>query len=398
MPRSGRPRSFAPPALMACLATLAAVVLAGCGSTAAAGPSTAAASVPVAGAPASAGPRAATLGGRRAAAALASFNRAFYVPSGATAYYANTTAGAKAEFWRQAELIEMEEDAWQATHDPAVKRQIVALLGSVVTRFSHNWSHRPWNDDIEWMIIAAARAYQITGDRAYLSMAQRNFDLVYARAYSTDFGGGLWWATGGGVRQEKNVVTNATAAIAACELARSTGQSAYLAKAKALYRWLVATLYDPKTGAVWDHVNRSATGAPVTDRASLTYNQGTFIGACDLVQQALHWRAARSNGIKALAYTKTVMAGDGVLPAETGGNGNFPGFKGIFCRWAMKLVRDDGLKEYLPWFRLNAAAAWRHRDARGLMDADWSAQTGSGELNCWGCSSAVVLLQELATR
>jgi predicted alpha-1,6-mannanase (GH76 family) len=343
--------------------------------------------------------RASTPAQKRAALALAAFDRAFYVAFGARAHHANTTAAGRAVFWRQAELIEMEEDAYQASGDPAARQKIVALFGGVSRLYGRNWTRRTWNDDIMWMVIAAIRAYELTGDPAYRTMAKRNFDIVYARAWSRDLGGGLWWITGSTSRVQKNVTTNATAAIAACKLAAALHDPSYLAKAQRLYRWLRATLYDPRTGAVWDSVSPAASGSGVvTNRAAITYNQGTFIGASDLLDRALHDAAYRTAARKALDYTKNVMAAGGVLPAETGTNGNLGGFKGIFCRWALKFVHHAGIRAYDPWFRLNADTAWRHRDARRLMGADWSVPTAAGVLDSWGCSSAVVLLEGLAAR
>jgi len=86
------------------------------------------------------------------------------------------------------------------------------------------------------------------------------------------------------------------------------------------------------------------------------------------------------------------MTTNGILQSESGGNDNFGGFKGIFCRWAVAFARDDRVSSFDAWFRQNAEAAWRHRNAGGLMGQDWASQTGTGVLDAWGCSSAVVLL------
>ena len=87
------------------------------------------------------------------------------------------------------------------------------------------------------------------------------------------------------------------------------------------------------------------------------------------------------------------MTTNGILRSESG-SWDLGGFKGIFCRWAMKFVKENGLSAtYLPWFQQNANAAWSRRDSRGLMDQNWSVQTGTGSLYAWWCSAAVVLLQ-----
>jgi len=186
---------------------------AGCGSKAVAsrspGPAAAAAAAPVVPAPsAPARSHSNSRDATRARDALGAFDRAFYVASGRQAHHANSTSGGRADFWRQAEIIEMEEDAYQRTGDPAVKQRIIALLRGVVSLNGRKWTKRAWNDDIMWMVIASLRAYELTGDTAYRAMAQSNFDATYARSWSKDFGGGLWWTT---ARTQKNVTTNAPA-------------------------------------------------------------------------------------------------------------------------------------------------------------------------------------------
>jgi predicted alpha-1,6-mannanase (GH76 family) len=381
------------------VAATAGAVLAACGSGPAAASATSAPQPLGSAAPAprqtltgNAGPAA-----RRAAAAYDAFVRAYYSSSAGRAKYGNTPGAGTAVFWRQAELIEMTEDAYQATGSPALKQQIVALMNGVTWQYGHNWTRRTWNDDIMWMIIAAVRAYRITGDRSYLAMAQKNFDIVYARAWSPDLGGGLWWITGGPGRAQKNVTTNATAAIAAAELASALHSRAYLTKAEQLYAWVRTKLYDPSTGAVWDSVSpaRSASGT-VTNKAALTYNQGTFIGAAGLLYRATHDKQYLSDGIKALTFTRDSMAHGGVLPAEAGGNGNLFGFKGIFSRWAVWFTRQNHVTTFDPWFRLNAAAAWAHRNSQGLIGPDWSQTMPTPAMDSWGASSGVVLLEALA--
>jgi predicted alpha-1,6-mannanase (GH76 family) len=334
----------------------------------------------------------------RAATAFNAFGAAFYRTTARGAKYTDTVGTGTAVFWRQAELIEMTEDAYLAGHSPALKRQVVALMNGVRYQYGKTWTRRTWNDDIEWMIIAAVRAYQITGDRSYLALAQHNFDAVWARAYSPQFGGGLWWITGGAGRVQKNVTTNATAAIAAALLAQATHSRAYLTKAEQLYSWLRQTLYDPSTGAVYDNVSTAGSGGTVVDKAALTYNQGTFVGAATLLYQQTHDKKYYADALKAVTYTRDVMSKGGLLPAEAGGNGNLLGFKGIFARWALEFLRTNHIRTFDAWLQANAAAAWKHRDAQGIIGPDWSKVTSPSGLDSWGASCAVVLLEDLARR
>ena len=311
------------------IAVFAALWTAGCGSKSSAsqspGSGPTASIVPAPSAPATTHPH--TRAATRARAALSAFDRAFYVASGLQAHHANSTAGARAVFWRQAELIEMEEDAYQDTGDPACKKKIVALLRGVVSLHGRNWAKRTWNDDNMWMVIASIRAYELTGDTAYRTMAQRSFDATYARSWSKDFGGGLWWTT---ARTQKNVTTNAPGAIAACKLATALHDPSYLTKAKRLFGWVRKTLYDAKSGAVWDSISPAKGGTGVVvDRAGLTYNQGSFIGAADLLYQATRERTYSENALRTLGYTRANLTNNGILQSENSGHlGSFGGFKG----------------------------------------------------------------------
>jgi predicted alpha-1,6-mannanase (GH76 family) len=330
----------------------------------------------------------------RADAAIDAFDRAFYVERGGRGYFLTTTASRDryAVFWRTAEMIEMVEDAAERSSDGAYRHMVTELTRGVAQRFGGTWTGRRYNDDVMWMVLAFERASRITGDTRLRDVARRNFDATFARGWSGDFGGGLWWTTD---RHEKNACVNAPAAIAALRLAESTHQDAYLRKAERLYAWVRTNLYDEGSGAVYDHVWHDG-GHVSVDRATYTYNQGTFAGAARLLSQATgdprYWDDARD----ALAYARDRMGSGGLLPGEGGGDGG--GFKGILARYAGDYLRHDTTRAYEDWMALNGDAAWSCRDPRGLMGQDWSRRTDGGELRAFDASSAVALLQQLRGR
>ena len=214
--------------------------------------------------------------------AIDSFDRAFYNESAGKARFMETTAGGHTQFWKQAEMLEMVEDAYARSGNRTYLRMIGQLRAGIVARFGTDWLHDKYNDDVMWMVIAFLRAYRLTGDRSYRAQARWTFDRVWTRAYSADLGGGLWWSTS---RQEKNACVTAPAALAACLLSRDLNDATYLRKAITLFGWLQRTLYDPATGAVSDHVCRSG-GTVTIDHSTYTYNQGAFIGAASLLYDA----------------------------------------------------------------------------------------------------------------
>ncbi len=323
------------------------------------------------------------------------FLRAFLVPLGdGSLCLRDSTLGGRADFWKDAEMIEMVEDAYQTTHQAAYRRIVSALADDVLAFYGDDWLRRRWNDDAIWMVIALLRAHAITGDSRYLRVARANFDRTYARSWSHDFGGGLWLTSR---RTQKNATTTAPGVIAAASLYRETHDAAYYREAIGLYRWMRACLFDATTGKVLDHVSLTADRGVVWGSRAHTSNQGTFIGAADLLYRLTGDPAFLEDARGALDYVRRDLSRGGFIPSEGGtGDRDGGGFNGIFARYAVSFVLRYGLVAYLPWLRLNAEAALAHRDARGLMDHDWSMLTSSGRLSSFDCSSAVELVVQLA--
>jgi predicted alpha-1,6-mannanase (GH76 family) len=319
--------------------------------------------------------------------ALDSFLTTFYVVSGGRGVFKLTTTGSQAPFWQQAEMLEVAEDAYERSHDPRLKSMLTEVYRGIIARYGKRWTSNHYNDDIMWMVIADLRAYGITGNVTFRNQAKWHFDRVYARAWSRDLGGGLWWTT---ARDSKNACVNGPATIAAVELYEAFHDTSYLRKAKGLYQWEKNTLFDHDSGSVYDRTYRSGT-AITKDDANYTYNQGTFIGAAGLLYAATHDRVYYRDAVKALDYTKANLTADGVLRSEGSGRDG-GGFKDIFARWATKFTRDNNIRDYDEWFQRNADAAWSHRNATKTIDQDWTVQTGDGKLFAFDCSSAVVIL------
>ena len=342
-----------------------------------------------------------------ARASLGRFDRAFSAPAPGGRFYRLDTSGGFADFWKAAEMIETVEDYYDYTGKAAYKAEVATLCNGFVARYGTDWmkkyslkpghrylGHRA-NDDVMWMIIASARAYRITGDVRYRAMARTNFDRAWARAWSADMGGGLWWRSAHD-RPQKNATTNAPAVIAACELSRALGDKAYLAKAERLYAWIRAKLYDPQTGQVYDHLSWTTAPNVKVYPTPYTYNQGTFIGAADRLVLLTGVRSYAVDARRALAYTRTHLTRRGILQSDGGlANQDTGGFKGIFARWAVRFTRDQHIVAFDPWFRRNAGAAWARRNARGLIGQDWTIPTGNGLQYSWDCSAAVAMLETL---
>jgi predicted alpha-1,6-mannanase (GH76 family) len=306
--------------------------------------------------------------------------KAFYREENGRAWFTKTTEGGKISYWMRAEQMEMVLDAYERSSNVQHLVMFTNLFRGFLADHGTNWDHNPYNDDIMWMVIACARGHLLTGNPDFRDVARTNFDLCYARAASTNLGGGLWWKTD---NRSKNACVNGPGAIAAVLLGQATGEAAYLANASNIFLWEKATLFDPMTGRVSDNINISGR----VRRFALTYNQGTFVGAANLLGYTNEARLAA-------IYTMNQMGKDGYLPAS-GENGDGGGFNGIGARWIARFMKERGEQAtFEPWLQKNAEAAWRaRRSSDNLSWCRWPEQTPDDLRNSWGCSSAVVLLQ-----
>lgn len=305
---------------------------------------------------------------------------AFYRVHDGRGWFKESTRGGKASFWMRVEQMEMVLDAYERTHEARLLEMFTELFHGFVTDHGTNWSHNEFNDDIMWMVIACSRGYLLTGNTEFLDAAQSNFDTCFARAWSEDLGGGLWWKTD---NRSKNACVNGPAAIAACLLAESNGDAAYRRKARQLFDWLKTTLFDASSGRVYDNIQRDSK----LDRRCFSYNQGTFVGAANLLGDT-------NSAMQAATYTMNHLCRDGLLPSY-GERGDGGGFNGICVRWIARFMNEHGAQStFEPWLQQNAEAAWSiRRKSDNLSWGRWHEPTPRGRRYSWGCSSSVVILQ-----
>ena len=179
--------------------------------------------------------------------------KAFYRVENGMGWHTKNTDGGKADFWMQAEMLEMVLDVHARTRSKKQLEMFDELFHGFIATHGRNWAGNEFNDDIMWMVIACTRAHLVTGNTEYRAVAKENFDLCYQRAISPDLGGGLWWKTD---NKSKNACVNGPGSIAAFLLGLATGDRSYTSKARSLFLWERATLFDPKTGRVSDAINR----------------------------------------------------------------------------------------------------------------------------------------------
>ena len=287
--------------------------------------------------------------------------------------------------WSESEMQEVILDAYEATGDPAILGIFEAsydLLKYHVGNYwnggtqvgGYGWYGYSFNDDVMWEIIAAARAYHLTGKRLYLDDAKRNFDLIWNRAY-LGYVGLLRWAEQDGDRNSANSCVNGPAEVAACYIAAGLGDETYFEKAKELYTNQRKYLYDSNTGRVYDNAVFDPATATVKSQSTWasTYNQGTMLGAAVLLYRHYGDEMYRQDAEKIIGYSRSNLCnGDGIISVcQDVANNDLQGFKGILMRYAGLYVNEFDDADYKEWMIRNAMHAYCNQNSRDFGHTAW---------------------------
>ena len=317
--------------------------------------------------------------------AVNAYLKAFVRSEGEDSFIKGHQNGGETGFWQQIEQVEGIEDANDRTGG-AYKVQVTALLNGFIKAHGSNWSNNPYNDDIAWAIIAYTRGYQATGDKKFLTIAQSNFDMMFARAWNPAQGA-LFWTT---QNTCYNTCVECPAGIAAFLLSKALNDSSYETRAQNLYNWNKANLFDATTGAVWDDVK---VDSGQINTWSSTYNQGTFVGLANFLGDIASAKLAADYTMNTMSQRNA--SGFMIMPEYDADGRDFAGFNAIALRWISKFMRDHKLEvTYLPWLQANAEAAWNvRRSSDNLSWCRWLEPTPEGVLHSWDTISSVVALQ-----
>ncbi|MFD2287894.1 sugar transporter [Pedobacter petrophilus] len=303
-------------------------------------------------------------------------------------YWKDDNHAGRMDFWTQQEAIETLIDAYNINPSADLKNKITYLYNGVRDGYGLLWSNNIYNDDIVWGALMCVRAFKITNDGGMLDMAKNNFNMMWNRAWDTQsLGGGLWWTTD---NQTKNTCVNAPAVICAMLLYQATGDAVYKTRARQIMDWMVLKLYDASTGEVKGAINQAGN---ITEGA-LSYTQGTFIGACDLLRADYPAVNYLGMGLKAMDYARNSMCNQsgGILKDENA-VADTQGMKSIFARWACLFVKNTGTAgNYGAWLDANAAQAWSIRNAQGLMWNIWGTRTPDNVRNAFETTCGVAMV------
>ncbi|MBB5866821.1 hypothetical protein F4553_000200 [Allocatelliglobosispora scoriae] len=270
--------------------------------------------------------------------------------------------GRRDHLWIVARTFEVNRVAF-----PAGVRSSDAIEGHFISRAI---------DDVAWWGLTWVRAYDLTGDTAYLNEAVIIANYVAGFWDPGSCGGGVWWNR---ERTYKNAVTNGLyIRLTAALHNRIGGDTAWLAKANTAWNWFAASGMINAAGLVNDGLTQGCAnnGQPVW-----TYNQGLAIGAAVEL-----WRAT---GNAALLTTARRLADAGTTSADLVRGGvltercDLPGqtcddnakqFKGVMLRYLSEL-NEVTSGAYLPFIRTQANTIWSaSRDSLNQLGQHWSGE------------------------
>ncbi|MBA3706318.1 MAG: carbohydrate-binding protein [Bacteroidetes bacterium] len=269
-------------------------------------------------------------------------------------------------FWGTAEMMEIALDAYEVTAYAKYRDMYDQMYNNFITNHGSDWMSNDYNDDIAWITISCVRSYLLTGNATHLNKGKEQFDKMFARANTHQYGGdGLVWKQG---QAGTNSCINGPAMVCCCYLAQATGDNSYYTKAIAIYNWSKLYLFNENTGKVNDNYNGTV------GTWSSTYNQGTYLGASVMLYNYTKDPSYLTIANRIAAYTKNDMYQSGVMNNEEGGN-DLPGFKGIFMRYARRYMVDCNRADYIPWLHLNAKVAYNDRNTQTIITTQWATRT-----------------------
>ncbi|HTJ36927.1 MAG TPA: glycoside hydrolase family 76 protein [Dactylosporangium sp.] len=196
-------------------------------------------------------------------------------------------------------------------------------------------------DDTGWWTLAWLQAYDITGNRSYLSMAETTTRYMH-NYWDGVCGGGVYWST---AMQYKAAIANELFLAAAAGLHnRIPGDTTYLGWAGDEWNWLRASglIHD---NLVQDGLNVSGCRF---NTANWTYNQGVVLQGLIELNRATGnaglLTTARSIATAAVGrFNRGGVLYEGCEPSCTGDG---QAFKGIFIRYLRALATAANTSEY----------------------------------------------------
>lgn len=233
-------------------------------------------------------------------------------------------------------------------------------------------------DDEGWWALAWIAAYDQTGNKSYLTMAEQIFSNM-TTGWDNTCGGGIWWSKN---RQYKNAIANELFLSVAAELAgRTTGseQTSYLNWAQEEWTWFSGS------GMInFEHLINDGLDSTCQNNGKTvwSYNQGVILGGLTALAKDTNNSSLLqpAQSIAQAAITHLTDA-NGILhdACEPNCGADGPQFKGIFTRNLAALNAAAPQQQFVTFLQTNADSIWKNDrspdDEFGLI---WSGPYSSG--------------------
>jgi predicted alpha-1,6-mannanase (GH76 family) len=254
-------------------------------------------------------------------------------------------------------------------------------------------------DDSGWVTLAWARAFERSGNAAFLVRAEAFWQQVLSEGWDDTCGGGLYWAGDGPQgNRYKNAISNSLFLTSSATLYRLTGNATYKEWAIKEWQWFNST------GLI---VNGIVNGGLTSDckndgSEGYTYNQGVLLGGLSLLSNITgdpSLLATAEDIAEAVLASEVYVYRDGVLrePCEEKPHRHESKltavqvrstcdddqlqFKGVFMRYLRYFLEyapahkraSAAYQRYQAFLVHNAEAVWsRDRDERdGTFGLRW---------------------------
>ncbi|MCO7137303.1 hypothetical protein NIF40_07140 [[Clostridium] leptum] len=300
------------------------------------------------------------------------------------------------DFWVSGVLWDTLNDAYEATGD----EKYATMIHDVYEGFLNNehvswgwdvdhWTENTYNDDLCWWAQAAARAYTLTDNSEYLELATEMYEKVYSHWDETFLDGGILWRMIPPEENQKNVATNANAAIVAARLSKIYADTdpeksaAYEEQALRIYNWTKENLY-LGNGEMLDNIQFNGQ----KNNWKFSYNNGLFAGASYELYTLTGDESYMDTARLCLDWVIENLTFDGTTMNDEG-NGDAAAFKIVFLRQMSFIAKADPAdgEKYLPFLKSNASQAYTHRRASDNLCGSNLAITPGEEDSIYSISS-----------
>jgi len=209
-------------------------------------------------------------------------------------------------------------------------------------------------DDNQWIAIAALDAYNRTGKKSYLILAEEIYRFMMT-GFDEKSGGGLYWKED--EKNTKNTCSNGPGILVALQLYKITKKKEYLTVATQLYDWTNKHLRAPD-GIYWDAIKIPSMKI---DSAKYTYNTGTMLQSNVLFYQITKEKKYLDEAYFIADAAEKFFYKNGKLP------GNY-WFNVVLLRGYEELYKVDKNKDRFRFFVDDAERIWKEeRDQAGLL-------------------------------